>query len=359
MAGHDIVCVGASAGGVELLIELVKSLPADYPGTLFIVLHVPPDNPSVLARVLDRKSALRAVHPLDRDPIERGTIYVAPTDHHLLVKRGHIRITRGPRENGFRPAVDPLFRTAATAYGPRVVGVVLSGSLDDGTVGLATIKRLGGVTIAQDPNEAIYPGMPGSAIERVGVDHVVQIRELSDLLTRLAFEPAELEGVAPMTEEEEIELEADIAELEGDTELDPPGSPSGYGCPDCGGSLYTLSNGDLVHFRCRVGHAWSMDALLNRQSETLDTALWTALRALEENAALSLQLAGRMRRRRNETGARRFEVQAQVAHRNAETIRSVLKQERGAGSNERPPVRLHAQAIPRDNGPEPEPEPPR
>ena len=214
MAGRDVVCIGASAGGIELLLDLVRQIPADYPGVLFVVVHVPPDNPSLLPRVLDRLSSLSVRHPRDGEEIERGTIYVAPSDHHLLVKRGYVRVTRGPKENGFRPAADPLFRTAAAAYRARTVGVVLSGNLDDGTVGLATIKRYGGVAIAQDPSEAIYPGMPQSAIDRVNVDHIVRLKDLANLLMRLAYEPALWNGVPMTDEEEEIEMEADIAEMD-------------------------------------------------------------------------------------------------------------------------------------------------
>lgn len=352
IAGRDIVCIGASAGGVQLLSDIVQALPADYPGSIFVVLHVPPDNPSVLARVLDRKSALRAVHPEDGQAIEPGTVYVAPPDHHLLVKRGVVRVTRGPKENGFRPAVDPLFRTAAVAYGPRTVGVVLSGNLDDGTVGLAVIKRRGGVAIAQDPGDAIYPGMPRSAVERVAVDYVLPARDVPELLVRLSAEPSASEGTPVMMDDDDVQLEADIAELDADSmpKIPPPGRPSGYGCPDCGGALFALSNGDVVHFRCRVGHASSTDALMNRQGEALDAALWTALRALEENVTLSLSVAERLRGRGSDTAAKRFEAQAQVALRNAETIRAVLAQERGSVSRDRPAALLHADSAPHDRG---------
>jgi two-component system chemotaxis response regulator CheB len=356
--GRDMVCIGASAGGVEILMEIAERLPADYPGSLFVVVHMPPDNPSVLARVLDRKSALRVEQPIDGQRIERGHIYVAPPDHHLLVKRGYVRVTRGPKENGFRPAVDPLFRTAALAYGPRAVGVILSGNLDDGTVGLAAIKQRGGIAIAQDPSEALYSGMPRSAQERVSLDHVASAREIPELLSRLAHELVDAHGAHDMTDDDDqIEIEADVAELDPElvSQTLPPGTPSGYGCPDCGGALYTLSNGELIHFRCRVGHAWSPDALLDRQGQTLDDALWTALRALEENVALSVTLAKRMRGRGNDTGARRFEQQARTAMQNAETIRAVLSHDRGTVSREHRPAVLAADASPRGNGPEPEP----
>jgi two-component system chemotaxis response regulator CheB len=323
MVTHDIITIGASAGGIEVLIELMRALPGDLPASVFVVVHTPPDNPSVLPRILQRGSALRVAHACDGEPIERGRVYVAPPDHHLLVKRTCVRVTLGPRENGFRPAVDPLFRSAAIAYGARTVGVLLSGNLDDGTAGIAAIARVGGVTIAQEPAEALYPGMPASAIERVGVDHVVRAAELPSLLERLAREPVHAEGGEVS---DETRQEADIAEMEPQAleELQRPGTPAGFGCPECGGSLFALTSGEVIHFRCRVGHAWSQDTLLARQGEQLETALWTALRALEESAALRVQLAQRLRRRGSESLATRLEEQAATGLRDAEVIRGVL-----------------------------------
>jgi two-component system chemotaxis response regulator CheB len=253
-------------------------------------------------------------------------VYVAPPDHHLLVKRACVRVTMGPRENGLRPAVDPLFRSAAIAYGARTVGVLLSGNLDDGTAGMSVIARVGGVTIAQDPKEALYPGMPSSAIERVGLTHVVRAEELPALLDRLAREPVHEEGEQVS---DETRREADIAELDARAmeELQRPGTPAGFGCPDCGGALYTLSNGDVVHFRCRVGHAWSQDSLIARQGVQLEGALWTALRALEESVSLRLQVALRLRQRGSEGSADRLEERAARGMRDAELIRAVLARE--------------------------------
>jgi len=325
MPGHDIIVIGASAGGVEALMQIARGLPADLPAAIFIVLHVPPNSPSLLPTILNRVCALHASHARDGETIEPGRIYVAPPDHHLLVKRGHVRVTRGPRENSSRPAVDPLFRTAAVAYDHRVVGVVLSGNLDDGTAGLAAIKTRDGVAVVQDPEDALYPGMPNSAMEHVPVDYVAPLAELPALLTRLAHESIPEEGVVPVSDD--MEMEVDIAEM------DPaaiestvrPGEPAGFGCPDCGGALYRLSSGGLIHYRCRVGHAWSPDSLLAAQSEELEAALWTALRALEEQAALSGELAQRMAKRGSSQSAARFEEQASAARRNADFVRRVLE----------------------------------
>jgi two-component system chemotaxis response regulator CheB len=324
VAGHDIIVIGASAGGVEALVQLVRGLPADLPAALFVVLHTPSTGTSALPNILGRAGPFEAVHPKDGSPIETGQIYVAPPDHHLLVKHGYVRVTAGPREHGSRPAVDPLFRTAALAYGRRVIGVVLSGNLDDGTIGLAAIKARGGLAVVQDPDDALYPGMPESAIQHVLVDHVVTIADMPPLLERLARTPIPPQGADLVSEE--MEIEADIAELDPAAlnGADRPGNPSGFGCPECGGALFVLSTGDLIHFRCRVGHAWSPDSLLAQQDHQLETALWTALRALEENAALSLQLASRFRERGSITSAARFEERAIEARRNAEVVRRVL-----------------------------------
>jgi two-component system chemotaxis response regulator CheB len=195
MPGHDIIVIGFSAGGVDALVRLVQGLPSNLPAALFVVHHFPASAVSVLPSILSRAGALPATHATDREPIECGRIYVAPPDRHLLLNNGRILVTRGPRENGHRPAIDPLFRTAAKAHGSRVIGVLLSGTMDDGTAGLMAIKRSGGMVVVQDPRDALYGGMPASAIEQVEVDHIVPASDLAPLLIRLVNEPgAEREG---------------------------------------------------------------------------------------------------------------------------------------------------------------------
>ncbi|MCU0518702.1 MAG: chemotaxis protein CheB [Oscillatoria sp. Prado101] len=197
MPGHDIIVIAASAGGVEALTKLASGLPKNLPAALFVVLHIPPQADSVLPRILSRTGTLPASHPIDGQTIERGRIYVAPPDRHLLLGRGHIHLAKGPKENGHRPAADPLFRTAAQAYGRRVVGVVLSGNLQDGTAGLQAVKMRGGVAIAQNPAEALYSGMPRSACQNVAVDGVLPVSEIAAVLVRLASEPVgEEKGLA-------------------------------------------------------------------------------------------------------------------------------------------------------------------
>ncbi|WP_250122784.1 chemotaxis protein CheB [Chroococcidiopsis sp. CCMEE 29] len=331
MPGHDIIVVGASAGGVEVLSQLVRDLPANLPAALFVVLHIPAQSPSVLPSILNRairkrqpNSPLQALHPKDGEAIAHGRIYVAPPDQHLLIKDGHIHLARGPKENGLRPAVDPLFRTAARIYGQRVIGVVLSGTLDDGTAGLAAVKQQGGVAIVQDPEEALYSGMPQSAIENVEVDYILPISEIAPVLVQLAEKPVEPEGVKAVSDD--MKIEADMAELEigAMQSYDCPGTPSGFACPDCGGVLWELGEQGLVRFRCRTGHAYSSNSLMAAQSEALEEALWNALRALEEKAALVHRLGERARDRHQAISAKHFEQEAQAAQQRAALIRKML-----------------------------------
>ncbi len=353
MPGHDIIVIGASAGGVDALTQLVRGLPRDLPAAVFVVLHVPAHGPSVLPRILSRAGSLPAVHPQDRDAIRPGIIYTAPPDYHLLVKRGHVRLARGPRENGHRPAVDALFRTAAKSYGPRVVGVILSGVLDDGTAGLVAVKQVGGLAAVQHPDDALYSGMPQSALENVAVDYCLPVADLPALLARLAAEPApEPEGTHMSRDEKQ---EADMAELEpGALNADHrPGTPSVFGCPECGGVLWELHDGELLRFRCRVGHAWSADTLLAEQSEGLDAALWSALRALEEQAALARRMAERAVKRGHDRSAESFRVQVADAEQHAELIRRVLLKRRPD-----PSTKPFDPAPPAGNGPAPGDAPP-
>lgn len=316
--------VGASAGGVEALVSLVRNLPADLPATVFIVLHLPAHAPSALPQILQRAGSLPAGSAVDGDPILPGRVHVAAPDTHLLVQRGHVRVVRGPRENGHRPAVDPLFRTAARAYGPRVIGVVLSGTLDDGTAGLLAIKQRGGIAAVQSPDSALFQGMPTSALENVAVDHCAPPAELAEIIVRLAHEPVDEEGAPPVSEQ--MEREAQIAELEsGDLLADErPGTASGFTCPECHGGLWELRDGELIRFRCRVGHAYSGDSLLADQSQSLEAALWVALRVLRETAALARRLTERAQEQGHSRAAARFREQAEDADQRVELLRGVL-----------------------------------
>jgi two-component system, chemotaxis family, protein-glutamate methylesterase/glutaminase len=322
MPDHGIVVVGASAGGVEALVELAASLPGDLSAAVFVVLHLPATGTSALPEILRRHGPLPAAHVRDSEPIQPGRIYVAPPDHHVLVRTGHVHLSRGPRENGHRPAIDPLFRSAAREYAARVIGVVLSGALDDGTAGLLAIKSRGGIAVVQNPEDALYPGMPGNALEHAQVDHVLAAASMGKLLARLLADLAEPPAdPAPTGMRVEVEMEGFSMEA---FEGHHPGRPSGFSCPDCHGVLWQIKDGGLERYRCRVGHAWSPESLLIQQSEALEAALWVALRSLEERAALARRLAEPARRRGHAITATRFEEQAAEAQQAARLVRDLL-----------------------------------
>lgn len=297
MSGHDIIVIGTSAGGLKALGMVLGALPPNLDAALFIVQHLAADKPSLLPQILADVGALPVTHPSDGEPIQSARIYVAPPDHHLLVNQGVMRVVRGPQENRFRPAIDTLFRSAARAYGSRVVGVVLTGYLDDGTVGLQAIKKRGGVAIVQDPSEAEYPSMAKSALRFVNVDYCLPLAEISDLLVRLSKEPAVEEKAYPVTEE--IEVESKIAEQGMNTQeflehVEAIGTRTTYTCPECNGSIWQIGTSDPLRFRCHIGHSFTANVFLSEQTQNLENALWSAVRAMEEKVTFSQQMAERM-----------------------------------------------------------------
>jgi two-component system chemotaxis response regulator CheB len=292
MARKDIVVVGASAGGMGALEKLVAGLPRDFPAAMFVVWHLSPGVRSVLPQVLKRAGPLPALNPSDGDRIEPGKIYVAPNDHHLLLEKGYVRVAKGPKENRFRPAVDPLFRSAAYIYGPRVIGVVLTGALDDGTAGLWAIKMRGGTAIVQDPEDALHRSMPLNALDNVDVDYTVPASEIGPLLGRLVREEA---PAAPGIAEPELErMQAEVKIAEGTDALEQDirrfGELSAFTCPECNGVLTMLRDGTIKRYRCHTGHAYSADALVESASEQVEHQLWSAVRALDETVMLLNQL---------------------------------------------------------------------
>ena len=303
---RDIIAIGASAGGVEVLLDLVTGLPRELPASLFVVLHTVPHHDSLLPELLSGRGPLPVRQPLHDEAIARGVIYVAPPDNHLLIRPGTMAVVRGPRENGHRPAADALFRTAAAAYGSRVIGVVLSGYQDCGTAGLMSIKARGGLAVVQAPDTAAVPEMPRSVLEHVAVDHVTTPRELATVLAELAAGEA---GPTPQPEEQ-------IARLEGTA----PGAPTEVVCPLCDGVLSETAIGSYEHYRCHVGHAFSLATLVREQGEQMERALWAAVRALEEGAALSRRLA---ERERGELRGR-FQEKAVAQAAEADLIRRLL-----------------------------------
>src|SRR5918995_2245196 len=272
LPNRDIIVMGASAGGLSAFNRIIKQLPEDSNATVFIVWHVSPYSTSILPEILNRAGKLKSKHPKDGEPIELGKIYIAPPDHHLLLESGRIRLTKGPKENRFRPAIDPLFRSAAYAYGSRVVGVVLSGALDDGTAGLWAIKDRGGIAVVQDPAEAEQPSMPSSALNNVQVDYCLPISEIPPLLVTLTQQTAE-EGEPPVSKQLEIETKIALGGDSAELDVTQLGKMSEFTCPDCHGSLTKINNGRLQRFRCHTGHSFSNGSLLAEFTDSVEQAL--------------------------------------------------------------------------------------
>jgi two-component system, chemotaxis family, protein-glutamate methylesterase/glutaminase len=287
----DIIVVGASAGGIEALRTLIGALPADLSASLFIVVHTSPEAPSLLADILNASGKLPVTNATDGERIQKGRIYVAPPDRHLLVEPNRVRVTRGPKENRFRPAIDPLFRSAAQTYGPRVVGIILTGYMDDGTAGLWTVKQLGGTAIVQDPADALVPFMPLSALTHVKVDYCVPLEEIAPLLVSLTTEAVEVEGEIEVPKEVEIEINIAKEQKALDAGVLQLGEPSNYACPECHGVLLQMKDGTLFRFRCHTGHAYSVESLLADITEKMDDALWNSIRAFEEGELFMRHMA--------------------------------------------------------------------
>jgi two-component system, chemotaxis family, protein-glutamate methylesterase/glutaminase len=301
---RDVVVIGASAGGVDALQDLVSNLPPEFPAAVLVVLHVASTGTSVLPQILSRSGPLPAAFARDGEELRRGQIYVAPPDHHMLIHDGQLRLTRGPRENGHRPAIDPLFRSAARAAGQRCIGVVLSGLLDDGASGLRFIKAGGGAAVVQDPDDALFPSMPKAAMAMTQVDRIVAAREVAQALCRLIEEPVDLveQGSEPTAPGGIVPSDRD-ADGADRVELDDPseaaalldGPPSGLTCPECGGALWEQEDGPTLRFACHVGHTYSVASLVEEQGRSLETTLWSSVRALEERAQTYRRLEHRTR----------------------------------------------------------------
>lgn len=282
--------IGTSAGGMPALVRLVGQLPADLPAAVLVVQHLAPHSSGEhLVERLAAATPLACSLAADGQALEAGHLYLAPPDRHLLVRDGHLLVTKGPRENNFRPAVDALFRSAAAHHGAAVVGVVLTGLLHDGTAGLEQIKRAGGQAVVQDPLEAEFPSMPESALSNVEVDYVAPLAEMGALLTRLVSAPPRPAGPIP----EDIRLEAAIAErIVGTTEqIARLGTPAPLSCPGCGGALWQLNEGNITRFRCHTGHAYTLGTLLDDSRQSLEETLWVAMRMMEERKNLLRNLA--------------------------------------------------------------------
>ena len=291
-----LIVVGTSAGGMPALVEFVAHLPATIPAAILVVQHFAPDSDGQhLVDRLARHTALPCRLPSDGELLQAGILYLAPPDRHLLAKDGsvpHLLVTKGPRENHYRPAADTLFRSAAVAYGPRAVGIVLTGMLHDGTAGLEFIKRCGGIAIVQDPNEAKFPSMPESALHNVDVDYVVPLSQMAALLDEITHSPGpQRQPNIP----EDLRQEAAIAErVVGDTTaVANLGHLVPITCPDCGGNLWEVNHGKVLRYRCHTGHAFTADGLLHNSQQQLEETLWVALRMMEERKNLLAGMAAR------------------------------------------------------------------
>ena len=328
---RNIIVVGASAGGVEALTNFVKGLPEEINASVFIVLHIPSYSRSNLPQILSKVTSLSVSHPKDGQKIETGHIYVAPPDHHMLIEENKVAIKKGPKENRFRPSVDALFRSAAYVYGPRVIGIVLTGALDDGTSGMWSIKRLGGITLVQEPDEAFFPEMPLNVLEYVNVDHVVPVAKMGRLLETLTNEKAEETPDISKEEEELLKMEVIISTKDNAFELGimDKGEFTPLTCPECHGALVRLKEGRLIRFRCHTGHAFTASALLAGITQSSEETLWQAMRAMEEATILMNHIADHF----DESGEKESgEIFRQKAKDNAKRARvihdSVFNQER-------------------------------
>jgi two-component system chemotaxis response regulator CheB len=312
---RDIAVVAASAGGVEALTSLARGLPADLPVALLVVLHFPPTATSRLPEILSRAGPLEAETARHGQIARAGMIHVAPPDRHMVLSGNRIFLLDGPRENGVRPAADPLFRSAASSMGDRVMGVVLSGTLDDGAAGMAAIQAYGGATLVQDPDEALSDGMPRAVLEVIEPDHVLPAAAMGDVMSDLATGRKRTAAEA-RRHRDQRSLIADPMSLEP--------SLTDLVCPDCGGSLAEVHAGSMPRYRCRVGHVFSPESLYGLKTGELEAGLWAALRALEESASMAKRLADRARRSGAAAVVKRFEDRGADAAERADVVRQAI-----------------------------------
>ena len=345
MTTHDVVAIGASAGGFQALRELAKGLPGDFPAALLVTIHLHPEASKVLPDLVDRAGPLPAGFAEDGEEIARGGIYIAPPDLHLLVDDGRVMLRRGPRENGARPAIDPMFRSVAVAYGSRAIGVILTGGLNDGSSGLNAIKRCGGIAVVQDPRDAQYPDMPTSALASTPVDHVVTLGDMAALLGRLTAQPARPGPTPPAELRHEVGIAAQRdSSMALNEEL---GERSLLTCPECHGLLWEIKDGDLVRYRCHVGHAFTLEALEAEQATELDRALSSALRALSERIHVVRRLAEESRKLRQDRMTRRWESRVREYEGQAAVIRAALMAKLPENGDQRQDAAEFAGAKPR------------
>jgi two-component system chemotaxis response regulator CheB len=306
--GFPAIVIGGSAGAIEALMQLVAEFPADFPGAVFVATHVPPTSVSALPHLLSRAGALFATHAIDGAPIAPRSIFIAPPDHHLTLQDGVMRVLQGPTENNHRPSIDVLFRSAAIAFGPWACGVLLSGTLDDGAAGMVAIRDAGGGTFVQDPEEAQFPDMPLNALRTGAVEGVFPARELVAAVTEWMRRPDPVISREPHLRDERV-----------------AGVPSVFTCPDCGGTLWELDDEAVLRFRCRTGHAYSGNSMLAAHERHLESALWAAIRALQERRDLLRRMTYRCRKNGDIATLRRLELQSVEVDRNLELVDAAMR----------------------------------
>ncbi|RVC60443.1 MAG: chemotaxis protein CheB [Mesorhizobium sp.] len=319
-----VIVIGASAGGVEPLKQIVGDLPSDLAAAVFVVLHV--GQVSYLAEILDRAGRLKTLVAENGATFRTGRIYVAPPGFHLLLHGDHMMLRRGPRENLARPAIDPLFRSAALSYGAAVIGVLLSGSLSDGTAGLRAIKAVGGLALVQHPKDTLVPAMVQSALHHVEVDHCLPAAELGVCLAKLAAEPAGKTLPAPSS----VRLEAAVAAQEHSTMKDEDrlGELSVFTCPECHGPLWEIEDGDMVRYRCHTGHAFTADAMMEAQAVEADEILWSLLRSHQQRAAFARRMSEREKKKFRSELATQLDERAREYEADAAVIERILESRR-------------------------------
>jgi two-component system chemotaxis response regulator CheB len=327
MNKRDIIVIGASAGGVNALMEFVKSLPENFEASIFIVLHVHPATPSNLPQILNRFGHIMAGHAEDGEKIKTRRIYVAPPDHHLLIENERVLVRKGPKENRFRPSVDVLFRSAAYNYGPRVIGIVLSGMLNDGTSGMWSVKHMGGLCIIQDPNEALYDSMPENVLKEVDVDYTLSVSQMGMLLQELIHENApKMHEITP-EQMELMKMEVVIASNDNAFEMGilNKGELTPFTCPECHGTLISLKEGTTVRFRCHTGHAFTTSTLLSGVTESIEEQLWGAMRTLEEATILLENMSQTFHEAGNENAAKEFSKKAKESRKKSRILHGLVE----------------------------------
>jgi two-component system, chemotaxis family, protein-glutamate methylesterase/glutaminase len=321
MTADRLVVIGASAGGLQPLYAILGALPASLPAAVVVVIHT--RSGALLPQLLGRRTELTVEAATDGVTLRAGTVYVAPSDRHVVIGRGHLRVVRGPRENGFRPAIDPLFRTAARARGVAAIGVILSGALDDGSYGLSTIVRAGGTAIVQAPDDAEVPSMPLAALRQTDAHAVLPAARIGSAIVRVCQDQPAVE-TSPMATSETPEpqrpaYDTRVADMEA-----LHGPPTPITCPACGGSLWETVDESVVRYACHVGHQYAPDSLLAEHSEAVEQALWTAVRILEQHAELRQRMSARALAQGMSLVAAGFAEDSRDYHTQAQAIRQLV-----------------------------------